>query len=71
MPRPPNSTITTTSDVHGHLSTEADDRALASIDRRLPAVVAVDEKGAEIVRLHRAEKQLPEFDVDDDDDLAA
>lgn len=66
-----HSSITTTSDVYGHLTDEADDRTLAMVDRRLPDVLAVDREGATVVQLSRAERALPEFDVDDDDDLAA
>lgn len=66
-----HSTIVTTQNVYGHLTDEANDRTLAKIDRRLPDVLALDPDGASVVKLSRAEEMLPQFDVDDDDDLAA
>jgi hypothetical protein len=61
-----------TQDIYGHITPEADDRALQIIDRRLPDVLAhLDGAGAEVVKLSGAERELPEFDVDDYDDLAA
>lgn len=66
-----HSTSRTTQDVYGHFTPEADDRTLALIDRRLPAIFDSTDPGAELVQLSKSERALPEFDVDDDDDLAA
>jgi integrase len=66
-----HSSSVTTQDVYGHLTPEADERFLSMVDRRLPAVLARDESGAVLVKLSRLEASLPEFDVDDEDDLAA
>jgi integrase len=66
-----HSTSVTTQDVYGHLTDESDDRTLALVDRRLPSVLSRDDEGAEVLRLSTEDQRLPEFDVDDDDDLAA
>jgi integrase len=66
-----HSSSATTTDVYGHFTPEADDNALALIDRHLPDILGVEPDGDGPVRLSRAEATLPEFDVDDLDDLAA
>lgn len=66
-----HSSSTTTQDIYGHLTPEADSRTLALIDRCLPDVVHRDSEGARIVKLSAHEQTLPQFDVDDEDDLAA
>ncbi|MBB3082721.1 site-specific integrase [Geodermatophilus sabuli] len=66
-----HSSTTTTQDVYGHITTESDDRATTIVDGLLPDVLARDEQGATVVTLTPAEEQMPEFDIDDADDLAA
>jgi integrase len=66
-----HSSTTTTQDVYGHITTESDDRAITIIDGRLPDVLARDAQGATPLKLTMEENRLPEFDIDDDDDLAA
>jgi integrase len=68
-----HSSTSTTSDIYGHLTTEAMDGVLEVVDQHLPDVVDLEtaRKKAEQVRLTAVEKQLPEFDIDDWDDLAA
>ena len=66
-----HSSSATTENVYGHLTPEGDDRTLALVDRRLPDIVQVDEEGAVVVKLTKRETSLPQFDVDDEDDLAA
>jgi len=66
-----HSSTTTTQDVYGHITTESDDRAINIIDGRLPDVLVRDTKGATLLTLTMEESRLPEFDIDDDDDLAA
>jgi hypothetical protein len=66
-----HSSATTTQNVHGHITAEADDRAIGVVDGRLPAVLARDKQGATVLQLTAVDKQLPEFDIDDEDDLAA
>jgi integrase len=66
-----HSSATTTQNVYGHITTEADDRAIDIVNGRLPEVLARDEEGATVIALSAAEERLPEFDIDDEDDLAA
>jgi integrase len=68
-----HSSTSTTIDIYGHLTTEAMDGVLEVVDQHLPDVVDLEtaRKKAEQVRLTAVEKQLPEFDIDDWDDLAA
>ncbi|MGY1827604.1 tyrosine-type recombinase/integrase [Blastococcus sp. SYSU DS0541] len=66
-----HSSTTTTQDIYGHITTESDDRAITIVDGLLPDVLARDEEGATVVTLTQAEEQMPEFDIDDQDDLAA
>jgi hypothetical protein len=66
-----HSSTTTTQDIYGHITTESDDRAITIVDGLLPDVLARDEQGATVVTLSPAEEQMPEFDIDDADDLAA
>ena len=66
-----HSSATTTQNVYGHITTEADDRAIDIVDGRLPEVLARDDKGATLIQLSEAEERLPEFDIDDEDDVAA
>ena len=65
-----HSSITTTTDVYGHITPEADDRTLDELDRHLPDVVDPDDEGTTL-RIAKRDVGLPEFDVDDEDDLAA
>ncbi len=66
-----HSSSATTENIYGHLTSEADDRTLVMVDRRLPDILLRDEEGARPIKLTTKERLLPEFDVDDDDDLAA
>ncbi|MGY2084311.1 tyrosine-type recombinase/integrase [Blastococcus sp. SYSU DS0539] len=66
-----HSSATTTQNVYGHITTEADDRAIDIVDGRLPEVLARDDAGATVIELTAAEQRLPEFDIDDEDDVAA
>jgi integrase len=66
-----HSTSATTENIYGHLTVEANDRTLALVDRRLPEILVRDKQGARLIQLTAQERRLPEFDVDDDDDLAA
>jgi integrase len=65
-----HSSATTTQNVYGHVTAEADDRAIDVVDDRLPDVLAVDDEGATVLKLTTAEERLPEFDIDDEDDAA-
>jgi integrase len=62
-----HSSATTTQNVHGHITTEADDRAIDIVDARLPEVLARDDDGATVIELTAAEQRLPQFDIDEDD----
>ena len=67
-----HSSATTTQNVYGHITTEADDRAIDIVDGRLPEVLARDDEGATLVELTADEERLPVFeDIDDEDDVAA
>lgn len=67
-----HSSATTTQNVYGHITTEADDRAIDIVDGRLPEVLARDDEGATLVKLTADEERLPVFeDIDDEDDVAA
>ncbi|WP_341925228.1 site-specific integrase [Nocardioides psychrotolerans] len=66
-----HSSSLTTENVYGHLTPDADDRTLRLVDRRLPDFLVRDDEGAVPCRLSKWESALPEFDVDDEDDLAA
>jgi integrase len=66
-----HSSATTTQNVYGHVTTEADDRAIDIVDGQLPEVLARDDEGATVIQLSEAEERLPEFDIDDEDDVAA
>lgn len=66
-----HSTMTTTVEVYGHITSESDDRTLAMVDRRLPDFVTGDDGGAEVLSMSVQERDLPEIDVDDKDDVAA
>jgi integrase len=67
-----HSSATTTQNVYGHVTVEADDRAIDVVDGRLPEVLARDDEGATVVELTAEEERLPVFeDIDDEDDVAA
>lgn len=66
-----HSSTSTTQDVYGHVTPDADGRSVEVADRMLPEFLALDEVGAHVLPERAEEKQLPEFDIDDDDDLAA
>lgn len=70
MRRLGHSSITTTVNVYGHVTPDADNRACELMDRRLPEVLARDDNNT-VVTLSTPEQALPVFDIDDDDDLAA
>lgn len=65
-----HSSASTTQDVYGHVTPDADDHTLEQVDRELPDLVDPDDEGT-VLRLTKRDGELPEFDVDDDDDLAA
>ena len=65
-----HSSITTTVDVYGHITPDADQRTLDELDRHLPDVIERDDAGVKL-QLSKCDRDLPEFDIDDDDDLAA
>lgn len=71
MRRLGHSSSTTTLDVYGHLTPEADARTLKIVDRHLPRGLLDPSADAKVVRLTAREAALEEFDVDDLDDLAA
>jgi integrase len=66
-----HSNSSTTQDIYGHLTPEADEHTLELVDRRLPDVLCRDDEGATVIKLTKQEAALPEFEVDDEDDLAA
>jgi integrase len=66
-----HSSTTTTQDVYGHVTVEADDRAIDVMNDRLPDIVTRDERGAVKLKLTAADRALEELDIDDQDDLAA
>jgi integrase len=66
-----HSSATTTQNVYGHVTVEANDQAIDIVDGRLPEVLARDDEGATVIQLSEAEQRLPEFDIDDEDDVAA
>ena len=66
-----HSSATTTQNDYGHVTVEADDLAIDIVDGRLPDVLARDDKGAIKLKLTAADERLPEFDIDDEDDVAA
>lgn len=65
-----HSSSATTQDVYGHVTPDADDHTLEQVDRELPDLVDPDDEGT-LLRITKRDGELPEFDVDDDDDLAA
>ena len=66
-----HSSTSTTTNVYGHVTAVADGAVLRTLDRRLPDVLARDKQGAVRLAALPAEVELPEFDIDDMDDLAA
>jgi integrase len=66
-----HSTIVTTSDIYGHLTPEADKRSLRIVDYYLPDCFLGPDARVSTVKLSASEAALPEYDVDDLDDLAA
>lgn len=68
-----HSTTATTTEVYGHLTPEATDGALAVVDRQLPDVLDLETARlrAKVLNLTASEQKLPEFEIDDYDDLAA
>jgi integrase len=66
-----HSSAATTTNIYGHITIRADGALLDKLDRRLPDVLARDERGAVRLQSTKAELALPEFDIDDLDDLAA
>lgn len=65
-----HSSITTTVNVYGHVTPAADAKLLDLINELLPGGLAVSDNTT-VVSLSPAEQSLPEFDIDDFDDLAA
>jgi integrase len=66
-----HSTSRTTTDIYGHLTPSADQPALAVVDLHLPDVLDSADLEVLALRPSRMEAALPQFDVDDEDDLAA
>lgn len=66
-----HSSTTTTQDVYGHITAEADDRAIDVVNGQLPDVLARGDEGATVLKLTAAEERMPVFDIDDEDDVAA
>lgn len=66
-----HSSTHTTTNVYGHITASADGAMLYTLNRRLPEVLARGDDGAVVLQLMLSEAKLPEFDIDDLDDLAA